>query len=154
MKSMTFLAGVATGMLAHHYLNRRAFAGTSRRTTPAAHAGGLRPAVATGSEPDWPTHAPPRNDDELRERICAQLARTIAGADAIQVEVVDGCVTLRGQVQARDAVLLMAEVENMSGVRSVRNEADIQGSPGDVAPAMTRDAPAVRAGERASSHMS
>jgi osmotically-inducible protein OsmY len=146
MKLMSFLAGVATGVLLAKSL------APSVATAP-SRARGMPPDDRTG-EREESTLAPPRTDEQLRERIRARIGRTIANPQAIQVEVTDGCVTLRGQVQARDSVLLMTEVEIAAGVKSVTNELDIQGSLDEIAPPMTRDKPAVRAAEQATSHMS
>jgi osmotically-inducible protein OsmY len=147
MKLLSFLAGVATGVL----LTRSMASGGS--TLAPARGRSLRADPSTDDRDDA-TLAPPRTDAELRDRIRARIARTIANPETIQVDVADGCVTLRGQVQARDSILLMAEVEIAAGVKSVKNELDIPGSLDDVAPPMTRDKPAVRAAERATSHMS
>jgi len=160
MKIMSFVAGVATGVLLNQYMTRSSGPARGPAMRPAAQGDNLRRAAAgsarglSGPERDYPTHAPPQNDEQLRDRIRAQVARTIANPQAIEVEVSGGCVTLRGQVQARDSLLLMAEVENTAGVTSVQNQLDIQGSLDEIAPPMTRDKPAVREGERATSRMS
>jgi hypothetical protein len=155
---MSFLAGVATGVLLAQRMGR---AGPMAAAQPLRRSAGLdrfasggAAGFGSGPERDYPTHARPRTDDELRERICAQLARTVHDADAIQVQVSDGSVTLRGRVQARDVILVMAEVENTAGLGNVRNEMRVEGSLDDVAPPMTGDTPAVRAGEPASSSLS
>jgi osmotically-inducible protein OsmY len=123
MTMLRFLAGVATGYLLHDYLAR-------------AHP------RQTDGDADRPMNWMHRTDQQVRERITSQLGRTISNPDAVQVEVSRGCVTLRGSVHGRDAVLLMTEVENTAGVRSVRNELQIAG-----------DLPAVRTGERATSQV-
>jgi hypothetical protein len=146
MKILSFLAGMAAGLMLQRSLSAPA-AGAHQPDG----ADGVRDATA---ERDVPIHARQRTDAQVQERIRSQLDRTIAGAEGIQVEVQGGCVTLRGQVQARDVVLLMAEVENTAGVTEVRNLLDVQGSLDEVAPPMTRDRPEVREAERATSHMS
>lgn len=160
MKMITFLAGVATGLLLARsgtgdaLASRRSPRSTARTDSPRPAAGtGVAGRAGAGCEPDYPTHSPPRSDDELRERIRARVARTIHHPETIQVEVDHGCVILRGQVQARDAILLVAEVETTIGVTSVRNELEIQGALDEVAPPMTTDSAAVRAAERKTSHM-
>lgn len=145
MKLISFLAGVATGMLLARSMAPPA--------APAATAAVAAPPASTGDRVD-PTLAPPRSDDELRQRICSRFARTIGNPDAIQVEVSGGAVTLRGQVQARDSILLMTEVETTLGVTSVQNLLDIQGSLAEVAPAFMHETPAVRAAEQATSRTS
>ncbi|MDB5914329.1 MAG: hypothetical protein JWP22_3004 [Ramlibacter sp.] len=163
MKLISFLAGVATGVLLTQSMARArgglATAGPSRSSASPGSSkverrSGAAFDLATGGERDYPTHAPPKTAEELRERIRGRVDRTIANPDAIQIEVTGSRVTLRGQVRARDVVLLMAEVESTAGVESVQNELEIQGSLKEVAPAMTVDSPAVREGERKSSHMS
>jgi hypothetical protein len=96
MKLLSFLAGVATGVL----LTRSMASGGS--TLAPARGRSLRADPSTDDRDDA-TLAPPRTDAELRDRIRARIARTIANPEAIQVDVADGCVTLRGQVQARDS---------------------------------------------------
>jgi hypothetical protein len=146
MKLMSFLAGVATGVL----LTKSMAPGVA--TAPSRARGGR--ADEPAGEREESTLAPPPTDEQLRDRIRARIGRTIANPEAIEVDVTDGCVTLRGQVQASDSVLLMTEVEIAAGVKSVKNELDIQGSLDEIAPPMTRDRPAVRAAEQATSHMS
>ncbi|AEG93809.1 BON domain-containing protein [Ramlibacter tataouinensis] len=148
MKMMSFLAGAVFGALLNQYLGSRASqaprgAGVGARGTDELMSRDL---------PDWPTHAPPKTDDELRERIRSRVDRTLHNPQALQVEVSGGRVTLRGEVQARDVILLMAELESTTGVTSVDNQAQIQGSPDEIAPPQGQ--PAVRAAERVSSHMS
>jgi osmotically-inducible protein OsmY len=142
MKLISFLAGVATGVLL-----------TRSMAAPAVTAAVAGRPAPTGDREDA-TLTRPRSDEELRERICSRFGRTIGNPDAIQVEVSGGAVTLRGQVQARDSILLMTEVENTLGVTAVQNLLDIQGSLEGVAPAFMHDAPAVRAAEQATSRMS
>ncbi|HYF44083.1 MAG TPA: hypothetical protein VEA35_16780, partial [Ramlibacter sp.] len=82
MRLMTFLAGVGVGVL----LSRsRSAAAPAQRTGNPAELTDFRPGAGatgsggttTGGERDFPTHAPPRTDAELRDRIRAQLDRTI-----------------------------------------------------------------------------
>ena len=149
MKMMSFLAGMATGiLLAQSMAGRREARPAGQEPRRSAGADTFR---SSGPERDYPTHSPPRGDDELRDRICSRLQRTIANPDAIRVEVRDGCVTLRGQVQARDTILLMAELENTTGVASVRNELEILGSLEEVTSPPKRGRSSARAGERAGS---
>jgi len=158
MRLLTFLAGVAVGtLLAKRPGSADAMQRRPRRATteqdPATLAAGSAER-GMGGDRDQPTHSLARTDEQLRERILSQVQRTIRNPEAIQVDVRNGCVSLRGQVQAQDTILLMAEVENTAGVTSVRNELDVQGSLEDITRPITRDRPAVRAAERATSHMS
>jgi hypothetical protein len=152
---MSFLAGVAAGALLNQAL-------VARRQGPPADTRGMqrgtRPGIpgglTTDSEESYPIRSLPRTDEQVRQRIVSQLGRTISNPEAVQVEVNGGRVVLRGRVQARDSILLMAEVENTAGVTSVQNLVQFEGSMADVAPGMTHDRPSVRAGELASSRMS
>jgi hypothetical protein len=149
VKTLSFLAGLATGLL----LNRWMSTGSAAvRQPPAGRDIGT--GDTTASDDFYPMRSKARSDDEVRERIQSQLGRTIANPEAVQVDVREGCVTLSGRVQAADSVLLMAEVESTTGVTEVRNQLEIEGSLDEVAPPMTRDRPSIRAGERASSRMS
>jgi len=140
MRLLTFLAGVGAGFLL----------GRSRASRVAPMQNQAMPAPR--GERDWPTHAPLRTDAALRDRIRAQLDRTIREPEAILVDVQDGRVILRGQVQARDSVLLMAEVENAAGVKSIDNQLQLLGSLDEIAPPQGQ--PAVREAERETSQLS
>lgn len=141
MRWLTFLAGVATGLLLNSSMGRSGVA-AGQQARPGARSGssgnpgggGARSqTLANVADLDGARYLPPRTDEQVRERILSQIRRTISNPDAIQVDVEGGCVTLRGQVQARDSVLLMAEVESTSGVVSVRNHLNIQGSLDEIA---------------------
>jgi osmotically-inducible protein OsmY len=152
MKMMSFLAGMATGvLLAQSMVGRRDARPAGQAPRRSAGADNFR---SSGPERDYPTHSPPRGDDELRERICSRLQRTIENPEAIRVDVQGGCVTLRGQVQARDTILLMAELENTTGVSSVRNELEIQGSLEEVTTPVSRRKPPGRKGGRTDARQS
>jgi len=159
MRLVTFLAGVAVGTM---IAKRSGSAGAMQREAqrgvaeqdPRTLAGGSVERGVGGHDSEQPLQSLARTDDQVHERITSQMQRTVRNPEAIQVEVKDGCVTLRGQVQAQDIMLLMAEIESTAGVTSVRNQLDVQGSLDGIAPSMTRDRPAVRAAEAASSHMS
>lgn len=126
MRLLTFLAGAAAAVLVTQYAargrNSQAFGAAAEADRGEAGTG------STGGERDYPTHSPPETDDQLRDRICTRLARTVHNPEAIEVDVRGGRVILRGQVDPRDAVLLMAEVENTTGVQSVQNELQVRGS--------------------------
>jgi len=159
MRLFTFLAGVAVGTMV---AKRSGNAGATQRQPmrpmsqqdPQTLAGGSVEQGVGGRDSEQPLQSLARTDEQVRERITSQMQRTVRNPEAIQVEVKDGCVTLRGRIQAQDTMLLMAEIEGTAGVTSVRNQLDVQGSLDDIAPPMTRDRPAVRAAEAASSHMS
>ena len=158
MKLLSFLAGLATGIL----LSRSASAQTAstgvQSESSGANARGndsvtrLNGAPATGDEGDAFVQSTPESDEQLRNHIRAQFARTLSRPEAIEVEVRDGCVTLRGQAPATEAILLLNEVQTTAGVRDVRNALELQGSLADVLPAQGQ--PGRRGAEEASSHMS
>jgi hypothetical protein len=131
MRLLTFLAGMAAGVL----LARRGMPAPSADPASAAS----RPAAVPAGDRDFPTHAQPRTDAQITERIRSQLQRTVQQPQAIEVQVRDGCVTLRGRVQARDVRLLLAEVESTGGVAEVRNELQIQGTLAEPAPVVPRE---------------
>ncbi|HYF40812.1 MAG TPA: hypothetical protein VEA35_00060, partial [Ramlibacter sp.] len=84
MRLITFIVGVGAGYLLGRSSGSQ---GVPERRGQAASAGltDFRPGAGatgsggttTGGERDFPTHAPPRTDAELRDRIRAQLDRTI-----------------------------------------------------------------------------
>jgi osmotically-inducible protein OsmY len=158
MKLIIFLAGIAVGTMVKRASSARAMHRHPLPATtgqdPQALAGGSVERGVGGFDSEEPIQSLVRTDDQVRERITSRMQRTVQNPGAIQVEVKDGCVTLRGQIQAKDTILLMAEIEGTAGVTSVRNELDVQGSLEEIAPPMTREKPAVRAAEAASSHMS
>lgn len=147
MKLFSFLAGVATGVC----LSRLGAPGTPSRNGQADTPTDQGFANARGERDDG-AHLPPRSDAGIRDRIRSQMARTLGNSEAIQVEVSGGCVTLRGQVQARDAILLLAEVQSTAGVKDVRNHLELQGSLEEVLPAHGQ--PARRSAEASTSHIS
>lgn len=65
---------------------------------------------------------PPRSDAQLRERIRSRLGRTISHPRAIDVEVQDGYVCLRGHVLSQELDDLLTEVSGMQGVRGLENQ--------------------------------
>lgn len=172
MRLFTFLAGIAVGtwlakrsggMDGMGAMGRMGTSGGMQRQAPRATGGRDPQALAGGSAEQGvggsESELPPgsvlgRTDDEVRDRITSRMQRTLRNPGAIRVEVKDGCVTLRGQVQARDVMLFIAEVESTAGVTALRNELEVQGSLDEIAPPMTRDRLAVRAGEAATSRVS
>jgi hypothetical protein len=65
----------------------------------------------------------------LLERVRAQLGRFVSHPHAIDVEVADGTVTLRGPILADEVDGVVATVLGVRGVRSVTNELEAHDSP-------------------------
>jgi gas vesicle protein len=65
----------------------------------------------------------------LLERVRAKLGRACSHPHAIDVEVVDGIVTLRGPILASEVDGVLATVYGVRGVREVTNALDVHESP-------------------------
>lgn len=138
---LSFLAGALSGALVAYYLD--AVSGGRRRAlvrdklVSAGHqlsdltefrakraVGHVKGFMATGHL-DRITHAEPASDQQLHDRIRARLGRVISHAKAVQVEVHDGQVCLRGQILRREVDPLLREIERIAGVTGVRHELEI-----------------------------
>ncbi|XXT25184.1 SRPBCC family protein [Sorangium sp. So ce429] len=84
-------------------------------------------------------------DAVLSERVRAKLGRVVSHPGAIDVEVLDGCVTLRGPVLAREVDDLLAVVSGVDGVTRVSNALEVHASAEGVPSLQGSSA---RAGER------
>jgi osmotically-inducible protein OsmY len=62
------------------------------------------------------------DDVTLRERVRAKLGRACSHPGAIEVEAVDGAVTLRGPILASELERVLATTAAVRGVRSISNE--------------------------------
>src|ERR1044071_5795490 len=60
-----------------------------------------------------------KRDDELTERVKARIATAISKPQAIQVNVIDGCVELSGELPVIEMTKLVDAVLAVPGVRSV-----------------------------------
>ena len=69
------------------------------------------------------------DDRRLIERVRAKLGRACSHPHAIDVEVAEGTVTLRGPILANEVDSLLATVQAVRGVRSVTNELEAHDSP-------------------------
>lgn len=76
--------------------------------------------------------SPPRNDEQLRERVRSRLGRAIRYAGAIDVDASEGRVTLRGPVLADDVSSLIDTVRDVPGVADVENLLTVHDEPGHV----------------------
>lgn len=85
-------------------------------------------------------------DDVLRERVRARIGSVVGHAGAIETDVADGLVTLRGPVLREELDGLMRRVQTVRGVRDVVNQLDVHEVPGNV-PALQGRPRAARQGE-------
>ena len=69
-------------------------------------------------------------DDVLVERVRAQIGRPVSHPRAIKVTAVDGVVTLFGPILRSELDELLERVARIRGVRSVRNQLEVQAGPG------------------------
>jgi osmotically-inducible protein OsmY len=67
-------------------------------------------------------------DRVLAERLRSKLGRWVSHPDAVQVDVNEGNVTLRGHILATNSADLLLKVSQMKGVRSVESELEIHAS--------------------------
>jgi hypothetical protein len=67
-------------------------------------------------------------DQVLEARVRSQLGHIVSRPGAIQVEVAQGCVTLRGQVLASEQSGLLAAVHGVKGVSEVVDQLDVHDS--------------------------
>ena len=81
---------------------------------------------------DRTTAGEPQSDDQLRERIRAQMGRWVSHPRAVQVEVQEGRVRLSGYVLRGEAHGLVENVHAMAGVRELQNDLQIHEGPGDI----------------------
>ncbi len=69
-------------------------------------------------------HGEAPDDEVLLERVRAQLGRLVSHPRAIDVEVEDGRVTLRGPILSAEVPRLLSSVQRVGGVRDVVNALD------------------------------
>lgn len=74
----------------------------------------------------------PVSDEVLRERVRAALGRLVSHPHAIETEVREGHVTLRGPVLAGELPRLLRRVQAVRGVQAVENRLEVHDSPGGV----------------------
>ena len=105
------LAGDAAGATGRDMAHRAA--GTAAR---------IRGSMASG----------PVDDRVLRERIRSQIGRVVSHPRAIEVQVSNGVVTLRGPILMEEVSELLTAVEDVRGVQDVVNSLDEYPQPGNV----------------------
>ena len=79
------------------------------------------------------THADPRSDAELRDRIQMRLGRMVSHPGAIRIDVDNGVVRLSGRVLAKERDGLLAQVQDMPGVQKLVNAMTAHDSPQEIA---------------------
>jgi uncharacterized membrane protein len=72
------------------------------------------------------------SDDVLCQRVRSVAGRHVSHPSALEVDVAQGCVVLRGPVLREEADGLIQAVGWTRGVRGVDNQLDVHDSPGDV----------------------
>jgi hypothetical protein len=71
----------------------------------------------------------PISDGKLHDRIRARLGRVVTYPRAIEVEVEQGCVCLRGHVLVNEIGALLGEVASVAGVERVENQLTVHEQP-------------------------
>jgi osmotically-inducible protein OsmY len=132
---LAFLGGLGLGAVLMYFLDpslgrhRRALlksraAERTRVLHDATEAAVEAAAVRTRAVVARVTQKPPEDaaeDSVLVERVRAAIGRVIADAQAIEVRVRDGIVTLKGPAKAEEITELVACAERVRGVRQVDN---------------------------------
>lgn len=133
-----FFTGAVVGALAMYYsdsvsgprrraLARDQFVAAWHEVCELAEAKGkravdhLKGVAATGHR-NRETRSPPQSDQQLHERIRARLGRLVSYPKAIEVQVEQGRVCLKGHVLTAEQAPLISEVSDMAGVTVLRSE--------------------------------
>lgn len=122
-KPLTTLGAAAAGALAMYYLDPEL--GARRRALLADLVRGGLPGEARigrgrGARRALRTsHADPRSDAELRDRVRSALDRMVSHPGALHVSVEDGVVHLSGRLLALEREGLLAQVQHMPGVKKL-----------------------------------
>jgi osmotically-inducible protein OsmY len=96
--------------------------------------GERRPADRVARRPHLhTTQGHPRSDAELRDRIQHRLGRLVSYPGALRVDVDQGVVRLSGRVLAKESEGLLAQVQQMAGVRKLVNATSAHHLPQDIA---------------------
>jgi hypothetical protein len=80
----------------------------------------------------------PSSDAELRERVQSRLGRVVSHPGAIRIDVDQGVVRLSGRVLAKERDGLLAQVEQVPGVRGLVNAMSAHDHPREI---VARDLP-------------
>jgi BON domain-containing protein len=77
-------------------------------------------------------HSLPTSDGKLHGRVRAHLGHLVSHPKAIEVDVDQGWVCLRGRVLANEARPLLDEISSLPGVKHVDNQLTVHDEPGDL----------------------
>jgi hypothetical protein len=135
------LGAVAAGALAMYYLDpelgerRRALLAELVRSGLPGERRGASAARARRNRRAYlrMTHADPRSDAELRDRILNRLGRMVSHPGAIDVDVDNGVVRLSGRVLAKERDGVLAQVQQMPGVQKLVNAMSAHDNPQEIA---------------------
>ena len=136
-KPLATLGAAAAGALAMYYLDpdlgarRRALrADLVRNGLPGERRAGGR--ASQRRVYHRVTQADPRTDAELRDHIQSRLGRLVSHPGAIGVDVDNGVVRLSGRVLAKERDGLLAQVQQVPGVRTLVNAMTAHDHPGEI----------------------
>jgi hypothetical protein len=139
-RSLNTLGALAAGALAMYYLDPELGARRRALLAELVRSGfpGERRGAAARSRPSRPaylraTHADPRSDAELRDRIQMRLGRMVSHPGAIRIDVDNGVVRLSGRVLAKERDGLLAQVQDMPGVQKLVNAMTAHDNPQEIA---------------------
>lgn len=139
IRPLNTLGALAAGALAMYYLDPEL--GARRRALLAdlvrsGFPGERRHAAARSRRPRRAylraTHADPRSDAELRDRIQMRLGRMVSHPGAIRIDVDNGVVRLSGGVLAKERDGLLAQVQDMPGVQKLVNAMTAHDNPQEI----------------------
>jgi hypothetical protein len=122
-KPLSTLGAAAAGALAMYYLDPEL--GARRRALLADLVRGGLPGEARigrgrgARRALRSSHADPRSDAELRDRVRSALGRMVSHPGALHVSVEDGVVHLSGRVLALEREGLLAQVARLPGVKKL-----------------------------------
>ncbi|HEX6314352.1 MAG TPA: SRPBCC family protein, partial [Gemmatimonadaceae bacterium] len=144
--SMMYLLDPARGrrrrrLLADKVVHAAHVAGDAAGTTGRDLANHARGAAAVAKRR---LHSKDGDDEVIAERVRAELGRVVSHPGAIEVDVDEGLVTLRGDVLAREVADLLDCVERVRGVDDVANMLQYHEEPGRIPSLQGQGRPATR----------
>jgi hypothetical protein len=123
-KPLATFGAAAAGAVAMYYLDPDL--GAQRRAV-------LAKLVRTGLPLAHPAGGDPQSDAELRGHLQQRLGRMVSHPRAIRVDVENGVVRLSGRVLAKEREGLLAQVQQLAGVRKVVNAMTAHDLPSEIA---------------------
>jgi hypothetical protein len=139
-KPLATIGAAAAGALAMYYLDpelgarRRALLADLVRSGLPGGAGPARGRGRYGRRGYLrPTHADPRTDAELRDRIQSALDRMVSHPRALHVSVERGVVRLSGRLLAAERDSVLEQVQCMNGVQKLINATTAHAHPQELA---------------------